>query len=83
MRVSLFSCLSRLAPSVTRVCILARFVRRTKKKERLLVVYKLRLSRSIQFKHLTSSFVSLTEGRFSEHQNSVVQISCCRKLIVM
>ena len=38
-RDSLFSCLSRLAPSVTRVCILARFVRRTKKKERLLVVY--------------------------------------------
>ena len=33
-----FSCLSCLAPSVTRVCILARFVRRTKKKERLLVV---------------------------------------------
>ena len=32
-------CLSRLAPSVTRVCILARFVRRTKQKERLLVVY--------------------------------------------
>ena len=30
--------LSRLAPSVTHVCILARFVRRTKKKERLLVV---------------------------------------------
>ena len=28
-----------LAPSVTRVCILARFVRRTMKKERLLVVY--------------------------------------------
>ena len=37
---SLFSCLSCLAPSVTRVCILARFVRRTKKKERLLVVYR-------------------------------------------
>ena len=36
--VSLFSCLSRLAPSVTRVCILAHFVRRAKKKERLLVV---------------------------------------------
>ena len=32
------ACLSRLAPSVTRVCILARFVRRAKKKERLLVV---------------------------------------------
>ena len=30
---------SRLAPSVTHVCILARFVRRTKKKQRLLVVY--------------------------------------------
>ena len=30
--VSLFSCISRLAPSVTGVCILARFVRRTKKK---------------------------------------------------
>ena len=28
-----------LAPSVTRVCILARFARRTKTKERLLVVY--------------------------------------------
>ena len=38
-RDSLFSCLSRLAPSITRVCILARFVRRTKKKERLLVGY--------------------------------------------
>ena len=25
------------------------------------------------FKHLTGSFVSLTEGCFSEHQNSVVQ----------
>ena len=25
------------------------------------------------FKHLTSNFVSLTEGRLSEHQNSVVQ----------
>ena len=37
--VSLFSCLSRLAPSVTRVCILACFDRWTKKKERLLVVY--------------------------------------------
>ena len=36
--VSLFSCLSRLAPSVTSVCILARFFRWTKKKERLLVV---------------------------------------------
>ena len=32
------ACLSRLAPSVTRVCILAHFVRRAKKKERLLVV---------------------------------------------
>ena len=32
------ACLSCLAPSVTHVCILARFVRRTKKKERLLVV---------------------------------------------
>ena len=32
--------LSRLVPSVTRVCILARF-RRIKKKERLLVVYTL------------------------------------------
>ena len=36
--VSLLSCLSRLAPSVTRLCILGRFVRWTKKKERLLVV---------------------------------------------
>ena len=25
------------------------------------------------FKHITSSFVSLTEERFSEHQNSVAQ----------
>ena len=33
------SVLSRLAPSVTRVCILAHFVRRTKKRKRLLVVY--------------------------------------------
>ena len=38
-RDPLFSYVSRLAPSVTRVYILARFVRRTKKKERLLVVY--------------------------------------------
>ena len=27
------------------------------------------------FKHLTGSLVSLTEGRFSEHQNSVLQKS--------
>ena len=40
---------------------------------------RLRLSRSIQ----TSNKQFLTQGRFSKHQNSVVQISCCRKLIVM
>ena len=34
------NCLSGLAPSVTRVCILARFVRRTLRKKRLLVVYE-------------------------------------------
>ena len=35
------------------------------------------------FNYLTSGLVSLTKERFSEHQNSVVQISYCNRLIMM